>query len=171
MTFDPDAYWRSTPPSEYPTHRRQEHRLERLLGSLDFDTALELGAGNGRITRLLAGHPTTVVDIAPDRVEALRSRLGVEGTASRIQDFAPSRTWDLVIAVEVLMHIPPSDIEAVCNQLRSLANRYIVTCDWSTPLPKGRTPAAHNWLHDYASLLRPTRTIRIGRQSIYLAVP
>src|SRR5690606_27887870 len=102
VTFDPDAYWRITPPAEYATHRRQEVHIERLLAALEFDTVLEFGAGDGRITKLLSGHPTTVVDIAPDRVESLRQRFGVEGVASRIQDYATDRRWDLVIAVEVL---------------------------------------------------------------------
>lgn len=170
MTFDPVAYWRRNAPSVYPAHRMQETELAGVLDGLSFASVLEVGCGIGRVTALLP--PTariTVSDLNPDRVAATVARIpGATGIRSAIQDITSDARWDLVLCVEVLMHIPPSDIEAACHKLRALSARYVVTCDWTEPLADGRQPKAHNWLHDYAHLLRPTRTVNVGRQTIHV---
>ena len=165
MTLDVTGYWMETSPPVYPSHREQEAALAEVLGSLDFASTLEVGCGDGRISALLP-RPLTVLDLEPKRVAATAGRTGATGICSSLQDFTTDQRWDLVIAVEVLMHIPPSDIGQACDKLLALANRYVVTCDWTEPLRK--QTAKHNWLHPYAELLRPTRSIPVGKQTIHV---
>ena len=163
--FDPDAYWQRHGPTDKPDHRQQEAALRKVLAGLPFGSVLEVGCGNGRITRMVP--PATVIDISPDRVKATTQRFpDTEGIVSSLQDFDTDRQWDLVIAVEVLMHIPPQQIEQACENLLSLAACYVVTCDWTAPIHK--QPAAHNWRHDYQALLRPSRSIPVGKQTIHV---
>ena len=164
MTFDPTEYWNTHQPPVYPAHREQEAAIQRVLDDLPYESALEVGCGNGRITNILR-QPVTVMDIS-ERVYATAERTGATPIHSSLQDFTTDERWDLVIAVEVLMHIPPSDIEAACDKLRSMAKRWVVTCDWTQPL--GKPTGEHNWLHDYRALLRPTREVPVGRQTIFI---
>ena len=165
MTFSPEAYWLKTKPPVYPSHREQEAALAEVLGSLDFDSTLEVGCGDGRISSLLP-QPLTVLDLEPKRVAATAERTGARGICSSLQDFTTDQRWDLVIAVEVLMHIPPKDIQSACDKLLALASRWVVTCDWTQPTHK--PTAKHNWLHPYAELLHPTHSIPVGRQTIHV---
>ena len=165
MTFSPEAYWLEHGPTDQRGHAKQEAALRKVLASLPFGSVLEVGCGNGRITKMVPS--ATVIDISPDRVEATTHRFpDTEGIVSSLQDFDTDRQWDLVIAVEVLMHIPPAQIEQACDKLLALSNRWVVTCDWTQPLR--RPIAEHNWLHPYAELLRPTRSIPVGLQTIHV---
>ena len=144
-----------------------------LLQGLDFGSALEVGCGLGRITSILATLTAdlTAIDIGPDQVEATGKRVpSAKMHRASLQDWEPSRTWDLVVATEVLMHIPPNEIQAACDKLRSMANRWVVTVDWTEPIRD--TPAEHNWLHDYRDLFGIVeRAIPIGQQSIFVVRP
>ena len=80
-------------------------------------------------------------------------------------------TYDLVLAVEFLMHVPPDEVADAVNTMRSLANRHIVTCDWTEPIKKPAAP--HNWRHDYEALFGDSivRRETVGRQTVYRVKP
>ena len=176
--FSPDDYWTRPVPNPdtlmpfspiAPAHAAQEAALLKVIGGLGFDSVLEVGCGLGRITMHLAQmtDDLTAIDIGPDQVRITRQRVpGATIEQARIQDYEPSRTWDLVLASEVLMHIPPSDIQAVCDKLKRLANSWIVTVDWTEPIRK--RVLAHNWRYDYEALFGPAERIPIGLQSIFV---
>lgn len=183
MTFDPRAYWSRTVPDIdsmmpftpiTPEHVAQEAILLDLLHGLDFDSALEVGCGLGRITSILAGmaEDITAIDIGSDQVAVTRRRVpDAIVTQSSIQDFEADRKWDLVLASEVLMHIPPAEIQSVCDKLKSMARKWIVTIDWTAPL--GDEPIAEeNWLHDYPELFGSVeQAIPTNLQTVFLIRP
>ena len=151
-----------------PAFDVQEQALLATLDGLSFDSILELGCGFGRVTQLLAGRydvPVTALDISPDQLAAAALRVpSAEYIESSILGFEPApRRWALVIAVEVLMHVPPSEIEATVAKLRELSSALIVTVDYDGP-PAGLS--AHNWAHDYNALFPEAERTRVGRQSI-----
>ena len=86
-------------------------------------------------------------------------------------DFATDESYDLVLAVEFLMHVPPDEVADAVNTMRSLANRHIVTCDWTEPIKKPAAP--HNWRHDYEALFGESivRRETVGRQTVYRVKP
>lgn len=172
MTYDPAIYWESAgrdyllnfvPDADYDN---QEHRLLRMLGQLEYESVLEIGCGFGRITRLL-GPNVTAIDPSADQLSAAKALApGAELLRSTIQDFDDDRHWDLVVAIEVLMHIPPSDMQTVADKLRSLARRHIVTLDWTDPVERPTAP--HNFRHDYPALFgEPTEKVQLGAQSLF----
>lgn len=180
MTFDPRAYWTRTVPGIdelmpfspiTPEHEAQERALLDVLHGLDFDSALEIGCGLGRITIMLAGmvNDLTAIDIGSDQAAVTSKRVpSASVEQSSIQDYEPGQQWDLVLASEVLMHIPPAEIQAACDKLKALSRKWIVTIDWTEPL--GRKPIAEwNWLHDYSALFGSVeRVVPIGLQSIFI---
>lgn len=182
MTFDPDAYWRSQgewlagPGAASPEHKLAEVVLREVLNSLGpIDSVLDVGCGRGRLASLLLDlMPKTKysgLDIGAAQVAATaKVRPNGKFYESRIQDFEPFRKWDLVLVSEVLMHIPPADIQAVCNKLRTLARKWIVTVDWTEPIPG--PIAEENWLHDYPALFNGVqRQEKIGLQSVFVVIP
>jgi SAM-dependent methyltransferase len=142
----------------------QEKILLDYLSKLDFDSVLELGCGFGRITKLVLEtfNPSiyTAVDLSPHQLENARVYIGDDQAHfvnSSIQDFGSTITgYDLVLAVEVLMHVPPNEIREVIDKMTSLSNSHIVNVDWcltgfrDDPLPYGE--GGFIYAHDYKKL-------------------
>lgn len=151
----------------------QEAVLRNVLAGLDYASVLDVGCGFGRFAEWFEGRHYTGIDLSPSMVRTAM-RLHPERTfaVAALDDWQPGAyvTYDLVLASEVLMHIPPADLGAAVMKLRGLAERHLVTVDWTEPIE--RPAMAHNWLHDYAALEAPgwqvTRT-RVGLQTIHHA--
>lgn len=181
MAFDPDAYWIANGPYLAPPGADSDDQLavkvvlRDVLNSLGtVKDVLEVGCGRGRIAALLGEvlpkAKYAAVDFGPQ--VAATKQVRPDGTfyESRIQDFEPDRAWDLVLASEVLLHIPPADIQAVCDKLRRLARKWIVTVDWTEPID-GEI-AEWNWLYNYRELFGSVeRAEVIGLQSVFLIRP
>lgn len=152
-----------------PEYAEQEEIIAEILGPLEFESVLDAGCGFGRIGQVIeAVHPGasyTGLDLSPDQIASARRRLpGGRFIVSPLADFIPDRTWDLVVAVELLMHIPPKQLGRSIRKLIALASRHVLTVDWDQP---GLSEAArHNWCHDYTPWLGPP-VARVGVQGIY----
>lgn len=178
--LEPLTYWRGRGrtyerdfrPERY---REQEAALETLLGRLDFSSVLDVGCGFGRVGemvyRLRPDLETYVgVDISPEQLAAARRRVP-RGTVvlGDIRSLRQRSRFDLVLAVEVLMHVRPADIEAVVGRLCTLARRHLVTVDWDAP---HEAAGGYCWGHDYRSLFGPgAERIVVGRQAIWHVAP
>lgn len=132
--------------------RYQEQRLVQELDNLKFDSVLEVGCGFGRITKLISERYQPKVydafDISPDQIDnAKRLNLNVNYSVSTIKNFEIKRTYDLVIASEVLMHIPFTDIFQVMQKLSKASHKYIVNIDWFTGQ---KTNKNHCYSHNYS---------------------
>ena len=168
MTFDPLDYWRHRGERYERDFDRssafdeQERQLLAYLTRLDYDSVIEVGCGFGRITQLVRPHAVwyTAIDVSPDQIRAASQRVpDVSYTCTSIEDFqADGRQWDLVLAVEVLMHVPPESITEVTQKLLSLSSRHVVTVDW---VGLGDL-ASHNWVHDYRALFSDCHVEPIG---------
>lgn len=181
MTFDARAYWMRTVPDLTdrmphapitPAHTEQEAALREVLRALEFDSVLEVGCGLARVTSILAEmtEDLTAIDIGSDQALVTQKRVPKASVyQTSIQDFAAHRTFDLVVSTEVLMHIPPAEIESVIQKLRRLANRWIVTIDWTEPLAGKIAP--WNWLHPYRDLLDVVGAVPTGKQTIFVSRP
>lgn len=181
--FNPRTHWPTMadrlgqPDYLNPNHGRVLAWLRRLLPTLKpIDSILDVGCGIGRLASLLAEVLPDAyysgLDIGKEQAAATRL-VRPDGSVyvGAIQDFAPGHQYDLVLASEVLMHIPPDEIQAVCDKLKRLARRYVVTVDWTQPLED--TPTARwNWQHDYWQLFGTVEheTV-IGLQSVLLIRP
>lgn len=170
-----------------PAYHAQEDALSEVFATLQPDpsTILEVGPGLGRITRMalgmwpLAAYSAADVALAP-LAEAERLSGGlVHSYHGPVQaDGALGNdTFDLVIAIEVLLHIPPEEVSQAIGNLLSATRKgcYSVTCDWTQSL--GDQPIrVQNYRHDYQALFHRAgaqiiESRRIGLQTIYLAQP
>jgi 2-polyprenyl-3-methyl-5-hydroxy-6-metoxy-1,4-benzoquinol methylase len=133
----------------------------------DFKSVLEVGCGFGRITRLiLSNYPNInkyrAVDLSPDQVsnaeEYVKSgtdrltldRLNLTFAVSDIKSLQSEEKYDLVLAVEVLLHILPLEIREAMIKLVELSNCHIVNIDYYQD--KLIQLAPHNFLHQYEKI-------------------
>lgn len=124
------------------------------------DTVLDLGCGYGRVAHLLKRAlitPKRYLGVDHNAEHLARAQeLTLPGAVfveSRVQDFDTPDTFDLVVAVELLMHIQPSEVRGVVTKMLGWSHHYVVTCDWTEPLDMRIYD--HNWLHDYRSMFPP----------------
>ena len=52
-----------------------------------------------------------------------------------ILDFAPGRTWDLVLIKGVLIHMNPEALPAVYDALHKATGRHLLVCEYYNPAP------------------------------------
>ena len=52
-----------------------------------------------------------------------------------ILEFAPARTWDLVLAKGVLIHQNPETLSAVYDKLVGACARWLLVCEYYSPAP------------------------------------
>lgn len=148
-----------------------------------FKSVLEVGCGFGRITKLiLSNFPDiqiyTAVDLSPHQIQNAREYLisgtsdnvifdgiEVEFIVSDIKSLQTNQKYDLVISVEVLLHVLPSEITEIMSKLVSLSNHHVINIDYYEE--KQDFLAAHNFLHQYEMIYNGIPSIsRVKRVSI-----
>jgi len=138
----------------YP-YKTQESQLLDILKKLDFDSVFEIGCGWGRITKLIQDNFDIKTHHACD-VSLERTKLvNLEGVITKpFQSIKFDRKYDLVIAIEVLMHIPPEEIKTFIEKTYDISNKHIVTLDY---YPKGERFTLFdpfNFIHEYPELFK-----------------
>ncbi len=141
--------------------QEEENVLIDYLKKLSFDTVLEFGCGFGRITKiLLENFPIkkyVAFDLSPDQIinakKLCKDFKNVNFHVSTIQDFKIDERFDLVMSIEVLLHVPPYDIEQIMNKLAGFSKHHIINADWyQEKSPLIRSP--HNFLHNYEKIYK-----------------
>jgi SAM-dependent methyltransferase len=186
FVYDPVPYWTangphlSPPGSDSPEQAAVRVELQLLIEELreingPISSVLDVGCGQGRLAAflldVLPAAKYSGIDLA---VAQLNGTLAVRPEGEfYLQDIREplgsalvDNRYDLVLASEVLLHVPPDDIQAACDNLLSLTGKYLITVDWSQPLDGEIAP--WNWLHDYDNLLQPDVEIQVFNQSIFL---
>ena len=107
-----------------PMEQRRIHDLVALVPRPG-RRALDVGARDGRVSRLLARHFDTVVALdlrAPDICHP-----GIVCLAGDATDLDhPDADFDLVVCSEVLEHIPPAKLPSACLELTRVAARHLL---------------------------------------------
>ena len=140
-------------------YERQESKLLTFLQTINFESVLEIGCGFGRITQLiLSNFPVKkyiAIDLSEDQIENAKKLCSnfknIEFKNITIQDLKTNDKFDLVLGVEVLLHVLPEEINSVVKKLVSLSNHHIINMDFNSKhRPKIVLP--HNFTHDYKKI-------------------
>jgi SAM-dependent methyltransferase len=152
--YDPVEYWTNAPPMEIkPAHLRQQAALGGAISHLNPTSILEIGVGWGRIGLMLCDMwpdaAYTGIDISPDRITEASRKLPERAQLYPVDvlNYMPSEQFDLVIAVEVLMHVQPEDLRTVITRMKGWSRRWVYTVDWTAPVDKPVAP--WNFRYDY----------------------
>ncbi len=141
-------------------HEAQEAPLVEAFKLVNPDTVLEIGAGWGRIAKLMRGHGIeaqyTAMDISYDRLKQIKDKT-IGRIVSDFYTYAEDCHYDLILAVELLMHIPPDIIEKFVEKMKRYADTIIVL-DYDPEQTRDIEMANHNFLHNYDKLF-PDATV------------
>ena len=147
-----------------------------------FESVLEFGCGFGRISRLLSENfkikHYKAFDLSQDQInnaKKLCKNYEIDFEVSSIQDYTDVKEYDLVIGVEILMHVPPELIVETIKKLNRFSKKYMINVDFYENPPKTKL-AKHNFLHQYEAIYnqleKPHAVSQIKideRQSIFCA--
>ena len=163
IKFDPDKFWNKrgksfhedNPYSE-KEYKEQEQLILSYLKNLKFLSVLEVGCGYGRITKLINQNfeiqNYLATDLSSDLVKVAsdynKEFQNIEFKQSTIQDLGLDKKFDLVIGIEVLQHVLPTDIQSVAQKLVDISNKYVINVDISFD-KKPEYLARHNFGHNY----------------------
>jgi ubiquinone/menaquinone biosynthesis C-methylase UbiE len=150
---------------------QEEVLLEYLKGMPPFQSVLEIGCGFGRISNLILSNFSGVqeyvaMDMSPDQLENAKSSVKsdkIRFVESDIQSLQLDKKYDLVIAVSVLLHILPSEIEQVVARLASFSKRHVINVDYYEE-SGARQVAPHNFMHQYETIYRGLPSVESVRR-------
>ena len=110
----------------------------RILGDIEPESILEVGAGTG--TNLIALHNVTGARLmAVEPNEVARKQIPPEITAS--DSHAANLPYmdeaaDLVFTSGVLIHIPPDELDAALDEIYRVSSRYIACIEYFSDTPE-----------------------------------
>ena len=151
-----EAFWAGEFGDEY-SHRNRGEKL--LASNLAFfsralasahkpETCIEFGANVGMNLRalklLFPGQEQHAIEINGHAAEELGKFLPAGHVhQTSLQDFAPTRTWDLVLIKGVLIHIRPDCLPQVYDVLHRATGRYLLLGEYYNPTPVSITYRGH----------------------------
>ncbi len=160
---DFEALYKADPdPWRYRSSEYEQRKYEATLtacGPGPFDSALELGGSIGVFSTMLVPRCRSLVtvDAAPTAVREARTRLrnepAAEAVLGNIPSVIPVRTYDLVVASEILYYLPPDVLDATFAALstRMQPGARMVAVHWRPPGPERPFTAAQ--VHDRLRIL------------------
>jgi len=164
--YNPEKYWkkRGIYYKDQFKHSNffqiQENFLLNYLKKIKFKTVLEFGCGFGRITKIILSNFEIsnyhAIDISPDQIENAKKELGelARSVNFEVSDFSKisfeKEKYDLVIGVEVLMHVKPNDIKNVIQNFLYTTKKHFINVDfYQNPAP---VLDPHNFVHQYLEI-------------------
>ncbi len=90
------------------------------------DTILEIGSGDGLIINALkeAGYDPVAYDITRTALDYNKTSKRIQGSAALLP--FPASTFDVVLACELLEHLPISDYRDALDEIARVAKRYVL---------------------------------------------
>jgi len=148
--------------------------LFKILDGLPFESVLEVGCGFGRVGAALKRHYPgihyTGLDVSPDMVDSALRRIPDSGfICADVATWTSNLQWDLVVAVSVLGHILPTDIENVIAKMRKWARKDVVAIDWDDVGNSTSFQFGHDYRRIYGDAL--ISEVPYGRQTVFHVRP
>jgi len=167
--YESEKYWEKRgkkyiQESENEDHRIQEQYLVDYLKKIKFDSMLEAGCGFGRITKIMSDNfninKHSAFDLSINQINNAKSlcEQKVHFKVSTINKYSDSMKYDIVLCVDVLLHIKPNNIQEIIEKLMSHSKKYFIHIDPhilnnSEPGVNSKTHAfRHNYEKIYSSM-------------------
>lgn len=154
-TYEPQQYWSikgKEPADPFPIPKKI--KILEALSSLKFDSVLELGCGDGQLTKIITDYfkpkRYLAVDLSADRLAKLEIP-NIEKKQADILNFETVEKFDLVISSHLLLHIEPHNIKKAIQTMYHYSKKYCVNIDPINFSIPGNW-AYYNFPHDYFAL-------------------
>ena len=124
----------------------QHHWCQKLLGWLageigPFESSLDLGAGDGYYSRVLAemgADPAIAVEVSEDAMPVMPEK--VKGMVHDLREpLDLDRTFDLVVCLEVAEHLPLPAADILCDTIAKHCSKWLIF----TAAPPGQGGHGH----------------------------
>lgn len=125
----------------------QERKLINFLSKLQFESILEVGCSFGRITKLLNETFEPKRFLTVDPASDIKRYHEVEFIQTDVMMLPETEKFDLVIAVEVLMHV--KNFKPILEKMKRLSNKHVIHLDYWEEKPTWYLDPDLNWKHDY----------------------
>jgi len=155
--FNPHTYWQKRG-ANYPATTKKESRMESLaawISKYKPDSILEVGSGWGRVYAYLKAQETTASYTMVDFVDSMRQ--GCQDATGILPDEwdgvtlpYDDKSFDLVLSVDVLLHVPPADIGRVFAEHVRVSRQWLYIRTIGLMYTKIKTE--HCFWHDYLKL-------------------
>ncbi len=111
---------------KHPETNLKRAKLTAKAVPSDVHTILEVGSGDGLVIKSLrkAGHDPFALDISQSALQYVQISKLIQATASQLP--FPSNSFDLVLACELLEHLPISLYLDVLDEIERVAKRNII---------------------------------------------
>lgn len=183
--YNPSTYWKNRGKKYYQEFRynqvyvNQEKSLIKFMEKHipDSDSILEVGCGFGRISNLIMEcfpiKKYDAIDLSPDQISKARSMCDTRINFMNydIEEFSKHNKlyYDLILAVEVLMHVKPDNIIDMIKRLLGMGKHllHIDYCVDVTDIKLKNYNFNHDYFKIYEQLGLSITTERIYRQVIF----
>jgi ubiquinone/menaquinone biosynthesis C-methylase UbiE len=146
---------------------QEEMLLDYLKGISPFQTVLEVGCGFGRISDIILSNfpgiqEYVATDMSPDQLENAKTYVKsdkIRFVESDIQSLQLPKKYDLVIAVSVLLHVLPAEVDQVVAKLVSFSKQHVINVDYYEDA-KPEHVAPHNFMHQYEAIYKGLPSVK-----------
>ena len=137
----------------------QEKFLLKALSTISCHTILEVGCGNGRLTKLLLKLPKVekiiAVDISEDLIDIAKKNIIDTRLSFQTLDLDKisfNNKFDLIFGGEILMHIHPTKIRSILKKLVELSSNKLIFLEYYEKDKINNTKSDYCFIHDYNKL-------------------
>jgi len=163
-------------PKQVKTYmKNQEEHVIKFLRKNNWKNILELGCGNGRLTKQIAMLPNwkkfVAVDLSENLLEIAKEEtkdFSIEYHCMNINDFPTSEKFDLVFSCEVIQHINPSHVIDSLKKILSLSNNKVILVETYDDTKIGTSKDEYFFIHDYEEIFKKLKLKNIKMHPIKL---
>ena len=159
--FDPTKYWSKQGHIVLDSDLREQREIiMKHVSKLEFNSVFEVGVGEARLTEPILRSKKIErydgCDINPTRLNVTKDKLkDFDQFNCELKEFElvdkKDKNYDLVMAIEVLMHIPPSDIKNTIEKMIKYSKKYVINAD-ATIYNKLPYISNHCFVHDFEKI-------------------
>lgn len=151
-------YWRDRVIDWHGRYFTPEHphrdQIINVLWGIRFNECLEVGCGAGanlyRIKKAF-GVKVAGVDVNKGAVAEAQANFPEAEIKLGIAEKIPflDKSFDLILTDAAIMYIPPDRIEMVISELKRVARKYLVLCEW-----QGENGFDGRWVYNYEDIFK-----------------
>jgi SAM-dependent methyltransferase len=146
--------------------------IKTLLSDTSFDSVAEVGSGDGKIIHALqkAFPEATYTGIDYSERACALARAFNPNAEILCDDIRNvNRTFDMVLCIETLEHIPPEEVDAFVHNLYRITGQYLILTVPSTNIPVKKKHYQHFEADQLTRVLQPFEAVTVqylNRQNI-----
>jgi len=146
----------------------QEKLVLTKLKSGNWNKILEIGCGNGRLTKSLLKIPNVkkivAIDISKDLIKYAMNKIQDDRVVFQtidLNEFETDEKFDLVFGSEILMHIPENQIKDIISKLLNLCKKKLYFIEYYDLKQINNNTSDYCFMHDYKNLFESYENIKV----------